>query len=343
MADSATILIVDDNAVIRELLVQFVEAEGYRTIQAVNGRDALRKVRQELPDLILLDVTMPDMDGYAVCRAIKGDDQTALIPITMLTILDDVEHRRRGLEAGADDFLSKPFDKHLLRARIRSQLQTKRLTDQLERTESVIFALALAVEAKDLYTEGHIRRLAYYSEQLALAAGLSSDQARITRYGGFLHDIGKIGVDDAILRKPAPLARAEYQHVKLHPELGARIIAPMRFARQVAPIILGHHESWDGSGYPFGLKGNEIVVGARIVAIVDAFDAMTTDRPYRRAYTREQALVRMRARSGIQWDAELFEIFAPLVEHDSLVPPPREFQWAASATLTADQALVRGA
>jgi putative two-component system response regulator len=343
MVDSATVLIVDDNAVMRELLVQFVEAEGYRTIQATNGREALQAVQRYLPDLVLLDVTMPDMDGYAVCRTMKGNEQTALIPVTMLTILDDLEHRRRGLEAGADDFLSKPFDKSLLRARIRSQLQTKRLTDQLERTESVIFALALAVEAKDLYTEGHIRRLAHYSEQLALAAGLSADEAKIIRYGGFLHDIGKIGVDDAILRKPAPLARKEYQHVKLHPELGARIIAPMRFARQVAPIVLGHHENWDGTGYPYGLKGNQIAVGARIVAIVDAFDAMTTDRPYRRAYTHEQALVRMQARSGVQWDAELFQIFAPLIEREYLTPPPmpREFQWADSAALV-ERAVARG-
>ena len=321
MLARATILIADDNAVIRELLVRFVVDEGHHVIVATNGSEALELVRREHPDLVLLDVTMPDLDGFEVCRALKSDERTALIPITMMTVLDDIENRRKGLESGADDFLTKPFDALLLRARIRSQLRTKRLTDQLERTESVIFALALAVEAKDLYTEGHIRRLAYYSEQLALAAGLPADEARVVRYGGFLHDIGKIGVDDSILRKPAALTSIEYQQIKRHPERGARIIAPMRFARSIGPIVLGHHESWDGSGYPYGLQGTAIPIGARIVAIVDAFDAMTTDRPYRQAFTRDHALQRMKHRSGIQWDPDLFGIFVCLAEQNHLRLP----------------------
>ncbi|GAB4111283.1 MAG: response regulator [Roseiflexaceae bacterium] len=320
----ATILIADDSPVIRDLLMRFVEEEGYQAITAADGWSALRLVHTAKPDLVLLDVTMPDMDGYTVCRRIKEDEQTALIPVTMLTVLDDREHRRRGIEAGADDFLTKPFDEDLLRARIRTQLRTKRLTDQLERTESVIFSLALAVEAKDLYTEGHIRRLAYYSEQLALAAGMKDEEARLVRYGGFLHDIGKIAIDDSILRKPEPLTIEEYQQVKCHPERGARIIAPMRFAREIGPIILGHHENWDGSGYPYGLRGEAIPVGARIVAIVDAFDAMTTNRPYRRAFSADQALARMRHRSGIQWDPGLFRVFAQMVEDHQLVMPSFE-------------------
>lgn len=326
---SARILIADDNKLIRDLLVRFIETEGYQTLIATNGSEALRLARRELPDLILLDVTMPDLDGFAVCRHLKEDHRTALIPITIVTVLDDAEHRRLGIEAGADDFLTKPFDEPLLRARIQSQLRTKRLTDQLESTESVIFALARAVEAKDLYTEGHIRRLAYYSEQLAIAAGLSPEETRAIKYGGYLHDIGKIGVDDYILRKPAPLTSAEYRQIKLHPERGAKIIEPMRFSREITPIVLGHHESWDGNGYPHGLSGNEIPIGARIVAIVDAFDAMTTNRPYRRALSQQQALQRMRMRSGIQWDADMFGIFAELVEWNRLalpLPEPEEAQ-----------------
>lgn len=303
--------------------MRFLESEGYVALVARNGREALQMVARELPDLVLLDVTMPDVDGYAVCRQLKDSEATALIPVTMLTVLDDAEHRRMGIEAGADDFLTKPFDEHLLRARLRTQLRTKRLTDQLERTESVIFALALAVEAKDLYTEGHIWRLSHYSEQLAMAAGLPPEQVRAARYGGFLHDIGKIGVDDAILRKPEPLTPAEYHQLKQHPETGARIVAPMRFAREVAPIILGHHETWDGRGYPQGLRGEEIPIGARIVAIVDAYDAMTTDRPYRRALSRERALQRLRARRGVQWDPDLTAIFLELVEGGQLVLPER--------------------
>lgn len=320
----ARILIADDNPAIREVVVRFLESEGYAPITARSGHEALRRVQEDQPDLVLLDVAMPDMDGYAVCRHIKRDEATALIPVTMLTVLDDAEHRRRGVEAGADDFLPKPFDEPLLRARIASQLRTKRLTDQLERTESVIFALALAVEAKDMYTEGHIWRLAHYSEQFAAAAGLPPEQVRAVRHGGFLHDIGKIGVDDAVLRKPEPLTAREYAHIKQHPEIGARIIAPMRFAREVAPIILGHHEQWNGCGYPYGLHGAEIPLGARIVAIVDAFDAMTTDRPYRRALSEAQTLDRLRARAGAQWDPELAEVFIDMVEQRRLTLPPRE-------------------
>jgi putative two-component system response regulator len=291
---------------------------------AGNGREALRRVAEELPDLVLLDVTMPDLDGYEVCRRLKANPQTALIPVTMLTVLDDAEHRRQGIEAGADDFLSKPFDADMLRVRLQTQLRTKRLTDQLEHTESVIFALALAVEAKDLYTEGHIWRLAHYSEQLAIAAGLAPEEVRAVRHGGHLHDIGKIGVDDSILRKPQPLTAAEYQQIKQHPELGARIVAPMRFARDVTPIIMAHHEAWDGSGYPYGLRREEIPVGARIVAIVDAYDAMITDRPYRSALSRTRALERLRARAGLQWDPDLTALFVELVERDELVLPARQ-------------------
>lgn len=318
---AAQILIADDNQAMREAIIRFVEAEGYTALAARNGREALALALEKQPDLVLLDVTMQDIDGFEVCRRLKHDPRTALIPITMLTVLDSPEHRWHGIEAGADDFLTKPFDERLLRARIQSQLRTKRLTDQLERTESVIIALALAVEAKDMYTEGHLWRLAHYGEQLAIAAGLGAEASRAVWRGGLLHDIGKIGVADGILQKPAPLTPEEYAQVKQHPEYGARIIAPLRFARDVAPIVRGHHEHWDGSGYPYGLRGEEIPVGARIIAIVDAYDAMTTDRPYRRALTPERTVQRLRARSGIQWDPELTALFISLVEQKRLIAP----------------------
>lgn len=318
---AAKILIADDNPVMREAIVRFVETEGHVALAACNGREALTLALKELPDLVLLDVTMPDYDGFEVCRRLKEEPRTALIPITMLTVLDAPEHRRRGIEAGADDFLTKPFDERLLRVRIQSQLRTKRLTDQLERTESVIVALALAVEAKDMYTEGHLWRLAYYGEQLATAAGMGRDLRRAVWQGGLLHDIGKISVADSILRKPAPLTPEEYAQIKQHPECGARIIAPMRFAREVSPIVLGHHEHWDGSGYPCGLRGEEIPIGARIIAIVDAYDAMTTDRPYRRALSPERAVQRLRARSGVQWDPDLTALFIALIEQKRLIAP----------------------
>jgi putative two-component system response regulator len=309
----AQILVVDDEPSIVDVLTRFLTREGYGVVTATNGREALDRVRQEQPDLILLDVTMPEMDGFTVCQRLKEDERTALIPITMLTGLDDREHRTRGIEAGADDFLTKPFEQSILRARIRSQLRLKRLTDQLEHTEHVIFMLAQAVEAKDAYTEGHLRRLQHYGEQLAIACGLGTHQVRAVRHGGILHDIGKIGVDEAILRKPGPLTADEMAQMRRHPEIGAGIISQMRFAKDVAPIISGHHEYWDGSGYPHGLAGEEIPIGARIITIVDAYDAMTTDRPYRAALSDEEALQRLQAARGTQFDPQILDVFLDLV------------------------------
>jgi putative two-component system response regulator len=310
---SAKILVVDDESSIVDVLTRFLTREGYTVVTAVNGREALERVQQEWPDLILLDVTMPELDGFTVCARLKGDERTALIPITMLTGLDDRGHRTRGIEAGADDFLTKPFEQSILRARIRSQLRMKGLTDQLEHTEKVIFMLAQAVEAKDAYTEGHLQRLRSYGARLASAYGLSSVEVRAVRYGGILHDIGKIGVDEAIIRKPGPLTDEEAAQMRRHPEIGAQIISPMRFAREVAPIIIGHHEYWNGSGYPRGLSGTEIPLGARIITIVDAYDAMTTDRPYRAALSQDEAVRRLRAARGTQFDPDLLDVFLELV------------------------------
>ena len=315
----AKILVVDDEPSIVDVLTRFLSREGYNVVTAVNGREALEQVRQDPPDLILLDVTMPELDGFTVCQRLKEDQRTALIPITMLTGLDDREHRTRGIEAGADDFLTKPFEQSILRARIRSQLRLKRLTDQLEHTENVIFMLAQAVEAKDAYTEGHLRRLRAYGEQLALACGLSPAEVAAVRYGGILHDIGKIGVDEAILRKPGPLTPEEAAQMRRHPEIGAQIISQMRFARDVAPIINGHHEYWDGSGYPLGLSGEAIPIGARIITIVDAYDAMMTDRPYRAALGEAESLRRLRIARGTQFDPDLLDIFVTLIENGMVV------------------------
>jgi putative two-component system response regulator len=309
----AKILVVDDEPSIVDVLTRFLTREGYGVITASKGREALDRVRKEPPDLILLDVTMPEIDGFTVCQRLKEDEQTALIPITMLTGLDDREHRTRGIESGADDFLTKPFEQSILRARIRSQLRMKSLTDQLEHTEGVIFMLAQAVEAKDAYTEGHLRRLRAFGQQLALACGLSPSEVQAVRYGGILHDIGKIGVDEAIIRKPGPLTPEEAAQMRRHPEIGAQIISQMRFAREVAPIISAHHEYWDGSGYPRGLRGEEIPIGARIITIVDAYDAMTTDRPYRLALSQEEALRRLREARGTQFDPEVLDVFLGLI------------------------------
>jgi putative two-component system response regulator len=318
----AKILIVDDNPTIVDLLERILIHDGYTTMIARNGREALEIVAHDPPDLILLDIMMPLLDGFTVCQRLKEDESTALIPVTMITGLDDREHRRRAIEVGSNDFLTKPFDANLLRARIRSQLRVKRLTDQLERTEQVVFMLALAVEAKDTYTKGHLRRLASYSEQLAMAAQLPLHQRIAIRFGGLLHDIGKISIDDAIMRKRGDLTAEEYEQIKQHPDYGARIIQSMRFANEVGPIIRHHHERWDGLGYPLGLSGEAIPIGARIVAIVDAYDAMTTDRPYRCALNQNDVLQRLRAGRGTQWDPQLLDRFIALVEEGRLKDAP---------------------
>ena len=318
----AKILIVDDNPTIVDLLERILVHDGYTTMIARNGLEALEIVARDPPDLILLDIMMPLLDGFTVCQRLKEDEATALIPVTMITGLDDREHRRRAIEVGSNDFLTKPFDANLLRARIRSQLRVKRLTDQLERTEQVVFMLALAVEAKDTYTKGHLRRLASYSEQLAMAAQLPLHQRIAIRFGGLLHDIGKISIDDAILRKRGDLTAEEYEQIKQHPDYGARIIQSMRFANEVGPIIRHHHERWDGLGYPLGLSGEAIPIGARIVAIVDAYDAMTTDRPYRCALNQSDVLQRLRAGRGTQWDPQLLDLFLTLVEGGQLKDTP---------------------
>lgn len=317
----ARILVVDDDTAIVEVLRRFLVREGYTVVTASNGVEALERVSMEHPDLILLDVTMPRMDGFATCRYLKDDERTALIPITMLTGLDDLDHRTRGIEAGADDFLTKPFDQTTLRARIRSQLRLKRLTDELEHTESVIFMLAQAVEAKDPYTEGHLVRIRSYGEQLAIACMLSPDEVRAVRYGGMLHDIGKIGVNDTILLKPGMLTADEMAQMRKHPEIGAQIISQMRFAPKIAPIIRGHHERWDGGGYPDGLREDEIPIGAQIIAVVDSFDAMTTARPYKAALSIEESIDQLRRGHGTQFSPRVLDAFLELLSRGKLIKP----------------------
>ncbi len=314
----ATILVVDDDPAVADILSRFLVREGYNVTVAHTGKEALERVGERHPDLILLDVMMPEMDGFTTCQHLKDNRHTALIPVTMLTGSDDYENRRRGIESGADDFLSKPFEQNILRARIRSQLRLKRLTDHLEDTENVIFTLAQVVEAKDAYTEGHLRRLRSYGQRVAEACHLDELEVSAVEYGGILHDIGKIGISEAVLLKPGPLTDEEMNEMKRHPEIGARIIEPMRFAKDVAPIIRGHHERWDGTGYPDGLCGEDIPIGARIISIADAYDAMTTDRPYRAALSDAEAMARLRAARGTQLDPHLLDVFLSLLDTGKL-------------------------
>ncbi len=310
---SGLVLVVDDEELNRKLLRELLTSRGFRVEEAADGEEALRKVQQISPDLLLLDVMMPRVNGLRACRELKQDPRTQLIPVVLLTALSAVDDRIAGIEAGADDFLTKPFHQAELLARVRSLVRMKQLTDQLERTENILFTMAAAVEAKDPYTEGHLRRLEAYAAQTSVAFGLSGHLATVVRYGALLHDIGKIGVPDAILHKPGSLTSKEFEIVKQHPAFGERICRPLRFGAEVGPIVRSHHERWDGAGYPDGLAGDAIPLGGRIVAIADAFDAMTTDRPYHRAIPVASAIDELRQGAGAQWDPHLVECFATTI------------------------------
>jgi len=313
------ILVVDDEPANVDLVQSYLKANSYKVIKAYSGEEALKKAFADPPDLILLDVMMPDISGFEVCRRLKSDNRTQLIPVILLTALQDFQSKIQGLEAGADEFLSKPFNLTELLTRVRNLLRIKRLTDQLEQTESVIFALARAVEAKDSYTKEHILRIANYAERLGRALNLESQEILAIRYGGILHDIGKIGVSEAILRKPGPLTEQEWLEIRKHPIIGESIIQPMRFANKVGPIVRGHHERWDGKGYPDGLKEKAIPLGARIVALVDSYDAMTTDRPYRKALSIKRACGEIEQDAGSKFDPELVPIFLKLLKEGALL------------------------
>ncbi len=318
MSTSDMVLVVDDEAVNRKLAQELLTSRGYLVEVASNGEEAVSKVRALRPDLILLDVMMPRLDGLQTCRILKQDEETRLIPIVLLTALAALDDRVTGIEAGADDFLTKPFNAVELLARVRSLIHVKHLNDQLERTENILFTLAAAVEAKDRYTGRHLRRLVDYASRISKTLALPPRAERINEYGALLHDIGKIGVPEAILNKPGKLTSEEFAIIKQHPEIGERICRPLRFGPEIGPIVRGHHERWDGGGYPDGLVGDAIPLGARIVAVADSFDAMTTDRPYRNALPLEQVWEILREGAGTQWDPAVVAAFISAQVHRAL-------------------------
>jgi putative two-component system response regulator len=295
------VLVADDNEANRELLLELLTAEGYQVVPAANGSEALVQIRSGSIDLASLDVVMPRPTGFEICQSMKSSAETRLIPVVLLTSLNGEGDRLRGIMCGADDFLTKPVNKHELLARVYSLLRLKQFTDELDNAESVLFSLALTIEAKDPYTEGHCDRLSKYSVALAETLGLPDDLMIALRRGGLIHDIGKLAVPERILLKPGPLDAEERRIMEQHTIIGERICAPLRSFRNVLPIIRHHHEKWDGSGYPDGLKGEAIPLTARILQITDIYDALTTTRPYRQALPVPDALATMRAEAGRGW------------------------------------------
>jgi len=307
------ILIVDDDDSIRRLLVRLLGADGYDTEATPNGRSALDAVSARTPDLILLDVVLPDMDGIDVCRRLKSAPATRLVPVVLLTGMIDRTHRLNGIQAGADDFLSKPFDPGELTARVKSLVRLKRYIDELDEVDAIVRSLALTIEARDAYTEGHCERLSQYAVALGEELGLSEAELSALDRGAYIHDVGKIGVPDALLLKPGPLTALEFDEMKRHTVVGDQICGELRSLNLVREIVRHHHERLDGSGYPDGLRGNAVPLLAQIVGIVDTYDAVTTDRPYRAARSPEAAFAELRdevARG--RYRADLVEGFAAL-------------------------------
>jgi len=315
-AGHSLILVVDDNALNRQFLKDELEDKGYLVSTAEDGEEALAIVAENPPDLILLDVMMPKLDGYEVCRRLKSDERTILIPVVMVTALTASHERIKGIGVGADDFLSKPYNRLELLTRVRSLLKLKRHTDELENAETVLFTLALSVESKDPYINDHCERLARYSVALGRKQGLPPEQLKALHRGGILHDLGKIGVPDSILLKPGPLNDVERAVIREHPAIGEKICAPLKSLRLVLPIIRHHHERWDGTGYPDGLAGEAIPITARILQSVDIYDALITERPYKPAYSHEQACAIMREEVARGWwDRTMVEALITLLSN----------------------------
>jgi putative two-component system response regulator len=316
---SEKILIVDDETSARTALATLLRREGFEVSEAGSGRAALSESESVRPDLILLDILMPGMNGFDVCRKIKANPETRLTPVVLITGLSATADRIKGINAGADDFLSKPIDFNELMARVRSLLRLKQFTDELENAESVLFSLAHAIEARDPYTRGHCERLSEMSGRLGERLGLPEDHITALRRGGIVHDIGKVVVPDAVLLKPGPLTADEFAIMRKHPVVGERICGPLRAFRLVLPIIRHHHEKHDGSGYPDGLRGVEIPLTAAILQLADVYDALTTDRPYRPALSQERTLKIMEEEAARGWwDRELFEVFREMMLNDAV-------------------------
>jgi len=307
----ARILVVDDEERNRRLLVAVLEAEGYSALEAADGAQALELARQSSPDIILLDIMMPGMDGYEVARALKVDTATKAIPIVMVTALDDRDSRLRGLEAGAEEFVTKPVDRNELRIRVRNLLRLKEFSDFLanhnrildtqvkERTRQLVSSyretiatMTRAATYKDEETGAHVARISFYTVDLAQALGLDDEFCDTIHYASPMHDVGKIAIPDAILGKPGGFEPHEWEIMKTHAGLGEKLLrgTDSPYLVMGAEIAGAHHERWDGGGYPVGLKGEAIPFSARIMNICDQYDALRSKRPYKEAFSHERTL-----------------------------------------------------
>lgn len=315
--DSSTpnILIVDDIPLNLKMLEAMLIPEGYCIIKANNGYEALHLVSKHNIDLVLLDVMMPGIDGYEVCQLLKANERTRLIPTVMVTALGDSESKIKGIQAGADDFITKPPNKTELLARVKSLINVNNINKHLADIKNVLMSIANAVEAKDSYTQGHVDRVASLAVSIGKKLKLSQKDIEALWFAGILHDVGKIGIPDGILNKNGRLNDDEWKIMKLHPDIGYKICLPLK--NTLGSALQGiryHHERLDGSGYPEGLKGDVIPEIARVISVVDYYDALTVDRPYRSKMSREDALNLLREEAASsKMDAKVIRVLIELV------------------------------
>lgn len=312
--DRARVLVVDDEESNRKLLTRLLSAD-YNVVTAPDGEHALRLLESMDVDLVLLDVRLPGLDGFEVCSRLKELERMRLVPVVLITGLGMREHRIRGIHVGADDFLTKPFDAEELYARVASLVRLKAYTDELESAESILKSLAMTIDARDPYTDGHCERLSKLAVALGTALGLSKDELSALDRGGYLHDIGKIGIPDSILLKPTRLTPEEFELIKQHTIIGDRLCGELRSLRLVRQIVRHHHEVLDGSGYPDGLRGDDVPLLAQIVGVVDLYDAVTSSRPYRDALPPEHAYAELRKECALgRRNPQIVETFISLTD-----------------------------
>ena len=315
------ILLVEDSDVLRQGLKSLLEQEGYDVVTGGNGNEALDQMEVVTPDLILADILMPEMDGYELFEAVRSKPKWISIPFIFLTARRERKHILAGKRLGAEDYLLKPISPEDLLTAIRSRLgrsQQLLLAQLQESYEASLIMLANAIEVRDPYTRGHVERVMNYAQTIAEYLGWSSTEINNLRFGSILHDIGKINISEDILRKEDTLSDEEWVEMRKHPEMGAELVKGIHYLDPALPVILYHHERWNGSGYPFGLKAEKIPIAARIVAIADSFDAMTTERPYRQELTPEQAFGEVISGSGIQYDPLIVDAFQHAWETDKI-------------------------
>jgi len=314
-AIAATILVVDSEEINRRLIKAIFKTTPYTILEAHKASEATAFLETEKIDLVILDLMLPGMSGPELCRWMKAHRTTQLIPVLMITNILGVENEIAGISSGADEFLIKPLHPTVVRTRVRAMLRNKTLIDSLDEAETILLALAQTVEHRDPYTGKHCQRLSVASVMLGEALGLRSQDLTSLYRGGFLHDIGKIGIPDSVLFKRGLLTDEEWDVMRSHPVRGEDICRAMRSLWPVLPIIRSHHERWDGSGYPDGLAGEEIPLLARILQVVDIYDALTTERPYKLALAPDAAFAVMEEEVRRGWrDPELVPLFASIIQ-----------------------------